>query len=70
MKTNKTKNIGIELDGKTLYVTPTGLKLGAKGKVLDTSELYRSLDKGQTRKIRKALRANGEGHKAGLSRII
>lgn len=54
-KTNKaTKVFG------NIYATPTGLKIGSKGKVLSAAEALKQIpDKGERRKIRKALHAAG-----------
>lgn len=46
-------------NGKTYYVTPTGVKLGSKGKVQPINAVYANLVKSQRRQLRKALRAVG-----------
>lgn len=42
-----------------VYATPTGLKVGSRGKVQPASSVLSSLPKGAARKIRKALRRAG-----------
>lgn len=49
----------LKLDGKQIYLTPTGFKLGSRGKVITADELYRQLSKGNRRKARKFARKNG-----------
>jgi hypothetical protein len=69
MATAKTINSGIEVLSKTLYITPTGLKMGARGKVLEPSTFFSSVDKSTARKVRKTLRRNGKAHMASARRV-
>lgn len=48
-----------------VYVTPTGLKVGTRGKVRTVEEVLYSLPKGERRKVRKAARALGRYDVAG-----
>lgn len=61
-KTQKTRtgniNLG-KLNDKPVYLTPTGLKIGPRGKVLGVSHAYSKLNKGEARKVRKMLHAAG-----------
>ena len=68
MATAKTLNSGIDINGKTLYFTPTGLKLGAKGKVSDPCEFISSVDKSTARKVRKSARKAGKFSVANAKR--
>lgn len=42
-----------------VYITPTGLKVGPRGKVQSPKEVLYSLPKGERRKVRKFARAIG-----------
>ncbi len=55
--------------GNGYYASPTGLRVGSKGKVVKDGLLLSSLEKGTARKVRKALRANGLAARAGTPRI-
>lgn len=59
-------------DDQTVFFTPTGAKLGAKGKVANTDatvgELLAKLPKGDARKLRKGLRAKGNNRLAAARR--
>ncbi len=59
----KSKKIG------DVFVTPTGLKVGSKGKVLPAGKFLGSLAKGEARRLRKELRRLGEVKKAGAARM-
>ncbi len=50
---------GITIIGKTAYITPTGFKLTAKGKVTPPADFYRTLPKGVRRRLRKFAYSNG-----------
>lgn len=54
----------INLGSKVVALTPTGIKVGSKGKVQKASEFFASNDKGTNRKVRKLLRANGRNGEA------
>lgn len=56
--------LGVTLNGKPLFATPTGVKIGPRGKVTPDAEIFGVLDKGARRKVRKALRAAGFGERA------
>lgn len=58
-KTVRSTNCG-EVLGKTLYATPTGLKLTARGKVEPAGAVFAKLSKGEARKVRKALHRAGK----------
>jgi hypothetical protein len=47
------------ISGKKVYVTPTGLKITTRGKVVSTRDFVSSLVKSERRRIRKALRQLG-----------
>lgn len=47
------------IGGKLVILTPTGIKLGSKGKVVPAGTFFRSLGKSLARKARKAARAAG-----------
>lgn len=49
----------IELNGNKLFATPTGIKVGAKGKVQPPAAFLATLSKGERRKVRQAGRAIG-----------
>jgi hypothetical protein len=55
-----------------IIVTKTGAKVGSKGKVANNrdkmGQLLAALPKGEARKVRKELRANGLGGLAGARR--
>jgi hypothetical protein len=53
----------------TVYATPTGLKVGSKGRVEKGGALFARLDKGRARVLRKALRAAGLKRHAAAPRI-
>lgn len=59
----------IKINGKQLFVTPTGVKLGSRGKVLPVGNLLGTVDKGTARKVRKSLRAAGHADKASAQRV-
>ncbi len=63
MKTN------IEVQGKQVWVTPTGFKLSSKGKVVSTGEFLGSLPKGEARKLRKEMFKMGQKSKASAKRL-
>lgn len=63
------KNLNVQIDGKSLFATPTGLRMGSKGKVVAPGNLFGVLSKSESRQIRKALRRVGEAHKAGAFRV-
>lgn len=54
MATTTKAKILTEIEGKKVYETPTGLKVGAKGKVMSPFALAFSLPKGTRRQLRKA----------------
>lgn len=50
----------IKISSKTVYITPTGFKIGSKSKVMDPGEFYAQLtSKGERRKVRKLAYRNG-----------
>lgn len=56
---------GVKLFGKQVYGTPNGIRVGSKGHVIAPSFVFGKLNKGNARKLRKALRAAGfNGHAA------
>lgn len=59
------------LNGKKVHVhvTEAGVKLNARSKEMPVEGLLGAVDKGQARKLRKALRAAGHPAKAALPRI-
>ncbi len=50
--------------GKQIYVTPNGIKLTSRGKVVPVEVFLSGLDKGERRKLRKALYKMGDYTKA------
>lgn len=68
MATARNLNTGVTVNGKVVYCSPTGLKAGAKGKVVPAGFFYGQLSKSDARKVRKALRLNGEIYKARAKR--
>jgi len=54
------KKIGIRHDGKELYASENGLKIGVKSKITPAAIVLGQFDKSKARQVRKAL------HKAGL----
>lgn len=63
----KIKNIMV--NGRNLYATPTGFKLTYRGTVIPASALYGTLDKGQARRVRKAVRSLGRIDLASAPRM-
>ncbi len=59
----------ISVQGKQVWVTPTGFKLGSKGKVTPTGEFLGSLSKGEARKLRKEMFKMGQKSKASAKRL-
>lgn len=57
----------IKLSVGNAFITPTGLKLGTRGKVTAPSEFVQNLSKGDRRKIRKACHREGRGDLAHAS---
>lgn len=54
MKTN------VQIDGREVLVTPTGVKIGSKGRVTrDATSVFQMLSKSDARRVRKALFARG-----------
>jgi hypothetical protein len=50
----------LKIDGKVVYVTKTGFKIGSKGKVTPPSDFLKGIpNKGQRRQLRKFARSNG-----------
>lgn len=49
----------LNIGGKKVALTATGIKVGSKGKVQKAGEFFAANDKGTNRKVRKLLRANG-----------
>lgn len=49
----------IKVQGKTVYVTPTGFKVGSRGRVAAPATVYATLPKSERRKLRKAARSGG-----------
>lgn len=47
------------VSGKTVYPTPTGLKISTRGKVSPPLEVIMQFPDGERRRIRKALAAQG-----------
>lgn len=67
--TKLAKNVvKVQVNSGSYWATPTGVKVAAKGKVLDAGMVYSSLSKGDARKLRKALRAAGKPALAGARR--
>jgi hypothetical protein len=58
----------VKLGRKVITVEGEAIKIGSKGKLLPAPQAYGKLDKGEARKVRKALRANGFAGLAGLRR--
>ncbi len=57
-------------NGNGVYMSKTGLiRVGTKGKATSASNLFGSMPKGQSRKLRKALRLNGYAGLAGAQRV-
>jgi hypothetical protein len=56
------------LNGKSVYLTPTGLKVTARGKVTPVGRFLGALSKGEARRARKALRKAGRKAWAGAPR--
>lgn len=52
----------------TIYVTPTGLKYGNKGKVMPAGCVLGSMNKGEARRVRKVLRTLGRTQHAAAKR--
>ncbi len=57
------------IEGRFVFVTPTGFKLGSKGKVVSTGEFLGSLPKGEARKLRKECYKMGQKSKASAKRL-
>lgn len=58
----------VQVPNSNVYVTVSGLKVGAKGKVLPAGLFYASLpSKGEARKLRKALRTMGRSDLSGVT---
>lgn len=55
-----------------LVVTPTGFKIGSKGRVINNADaaksFYQQNDKGTNRAVRKRLRSEGRARFAGVTR--
>lgn len=51
-----------------VYATATGLKVGARGRVLPAGAFFGGLPKGEARRVRKGLRAAGRAELAGAVR--
>jgi hypothetical protein len=47
------------VSGKTVYPTPTGIKISARGKVLPPLEAIQQFPAGERRRIRRALAEQG-----------
>ncbi len=62
-------NLNTSIDGKTVFATAKGLKLGARGPVTPTQLVLTEAGKGAARKLRKALYAAGMVERAALKRI-
>lgn len=58
----------VKIDGKNVMATPTGLKLGSRGRVQSPGEVFGLLDKGTARKLRKELAGGGFPSHARQSR--
>lgn len=56
------------VNGKRVIITPTGLKLGSRGKVMKAGTVFATLNKGEARRLRKSLRVLGHPGKAGEPR--
>lgn len=61
------KALGTKINGKSVYVTPTGVRVG-KGKVTPAGAFFAALPKGHARRLRKALRAAGRPDLSGAPR--
>ena len=59
----------IKVNGKTTFITPTGFKLGSKGKVVPAGNFLGTLTKSEARKLRKTAHANGFKQHAAAVRI-
>lgn len=61
-------NLNVRVPGGTVFLTPTGLKVG-RGKVTEAGRLLGTLTKGEARRVRKALHAAGDPAKAATLRL-
>lgn len=56
--------------GLAVYLAATGVKVGSKGKVHNVSNALGMMDKGNARKLRKTLRAEGRTAEAAAPRVV
>ncbi len=61
-------SLKVNLNGRNIFATPTGLKATARGKVIPASVFFGTMPKGEARRLRKALRKAGEARKASEPR--
>jgi len=54
----------------SIYLAPTGLKMGAAGKVQNPTPVLQSLSKGDARRLRKTLRKAGRPEYAAAVRYL
>lgn len=64
----KTMKTSVQFCGKAIYITATGLKVGARGKVLPVGAMLGNLSKGEARRIRKSLFRQGRRKEAAARR--
>lgn len=53
-----------------LYLTPTGIRIGVRGKVQTATEVFNQYSKSECRRLRKALCKEGRRDFAGAKRTI
>ncbi len=64
------KSVKVAFGSLAIYVTPTGLKTNARGKVQPTSSVLGTLSKGEARRLRKTLRKSGFPNHASSPRAV
>lgn len=64
------KKLGIKVHGYELYANDAtqNAKVGVKGKARPIAEVYGAMSKGEARRLRKRLHANGHGGLASVRR--
>lgn len=65
----KSVNLGVKIDSKAVFATPTGLKIGSTGKVIPAGDLYGTLNKGTRRALRKSLHNIGRVNDAAAPAV-
>jgi hypothetical protein len=58
----------IQIEGKALYVNGSKVKIGSRGRQIEAALFFASYSKGESRQMRKALRAAGFEHVAAIPR--